>query len=149
MEAARAETSAQKSLAEILREARDRKRLTQTRLAELTGLSQAVISQYETGDVGNPSLATLQRLARVLDLDLVAIIGAEVMGDAPRSRVVCLTDRERQIEELTQKLQALPPKRLEWYRKVLDLELQHLGRDGRISERRARGRVIPLVTASA
>jgi DNA-binding XRE family transcriptional regulator len=43
-------------------------KLTQTALAELLGMRQPHIARLETGD-HEPSLATLARLARVLDLE--------------------------------------------------------------------------------
>jgi ribosome-binding protein aMBF1 (putative translation factor) len=42
---------------------------SQTQLAEAIGSRQPVISRLEQGN-GNPSLSTLQKIARVLDLSL-------------------------------------------------------------------------------
>lgn len=54
-------------------EARQAQRLTQRRLSELSGVPQADISRIERG-AGNPTEATLQRLAEALGrkLELVA-----------------------------------------------------------------------------
>ncbi len=48
------------------RDARVSRRLTQTQLAQLTGIPQADISRIERG-AGNPTEATLQRLAHALN----------------------------------------------------------------------------------
>lgn len=49
-----------------LREARQRRNLTQEELAELSGIEQATISALETGRVQSPSWDTVARLSRVL-----------------------------------------------------------------------------------
>jgi transcriptional regulator with XRE-family HTH domain len=49
-----------------VREARQRKGLTQERLADLSGLDQATISDLETGRHTNPRLDTITRLAQAL-----------------------------------------------------------------------------------
>jgi XRE family transcriptional regulator, regulator of sulfur utilization len=56
------------------RDARVSRGLTQAQLAELTGVPQADISRIEHG-AGNPTEATLQRLAQALNrrLELVTI----------------------------------------------------------------------------
>ena len=50
-------------------EGRDKRDLTQTQLAEVTGITQADISRFENG-TGNPSLRTLKRLAEGLGMSL-------------------------------------------------------------------------------
>lgn len=45
------------------------KGITQKELAEITGINQADISKLENGN-GNPSLRTLERIARGLDMRL-------------------------------------------------------------------------------
>jgi transcriptional regulator with XRE-family HTH domain len=52
-----------------LREARLRRKLTQERLAERSGLTYKAIGEIERGD-GNPRLTTMDRLAEALDVDL-------------------------------------------------------------------------------
>jgi transcriptional regulator with XRE-family HTH domain len=49
--------------------ARLRHALTQVELAEQTGIAQSDISAYENGD-GNPTAATLQRLANALGIEI-------------------------------------------------------------------------------
>lgn len=51
---------------------RHRRRLTQTQLAEMTGVDQAEISRIERG-VSNATEDTLARLARALDAELAII----------------------------------------------------------------------------
>ena len=52
-------------LRKTLLEARTEKGLTQQKLSELTGISQADISRLEGGNA-NPSLHTIQRIAKAL-----------------------------------------------------------------------------------
>lgn len=54
------------------RDARVARGLTQRQLAELTGVRQADISRIERG-AGNPTEATLQRLAAALDCQLALV----------------------------------------------------------------------------
>jgi transcriptional regulator with XRE-family HTH domain len=56
-------------------EKRIKKRISQNRLAELTGLSRSGIRHLEAGET-NPTLYTLLKIARVLDVKLGRIIGA-------------------------------------------------------------------------
>lgn len=50
-------------------ELRGRRRLTQTELAELTGIKQSEISKLENGKA-NPTLETLQKIAKGLGMRL-------------------------------------------------------------------------------
>ena len=50
-------------------EGRDEQALTQKQLSEMTGITQADISRFESG-TGNPSLRTLKRLAEGLGMSL-------------------------------------------------------------------------------
>lgn len=49
-----------------LKEFRNRRMLNQHELAVASGVPQAMISQIETGDVQNPTIKTLHKLARAL-----------------------------------------------------------------------------------
>ena len=60
-------------VARILREERESRGLSMTTLAERAGLSQAMISFVER-EIRNPSLATLLRIAYVLEIDLGNVI---------------------------------------------------------------------------
>ena len=53
------------SFADAVRKARAEAGISQTQLAELTGIDQSDISKIERG-VANPSVSTLQRIARAL-----------------------------------------------------------------------------------
>lgn len=52
-----------------LREARDRRELTQEELESLSGVSQAVISKIERGEAIDPASSTLLKLAAALRID--------------------------------------------------------------------------------
>ncbi|MEX8193727.1 helix-turn-helix domain-containing protein [Comamonas guangdongensis] len=58
-----------------LAQARKTARITQAELAERAGLSRMAVQRTETGDV-DPRFSTLQEMARVLDMDLVAVPSA-------------------------------------------------------------------------
>ncbi|MEX2624737.1 MAG: helix-turn-helix transcriptional regulator [Acidimicrobiia bacterium] len=76
----------------IIRLARQKAQLTQVELAEAAGVSQQVISAYETGR-REPTVPTLLRIVRAANLDL-------------RFRLVEL---DRHDEGLAQYMEALPP----------------------------------------
>ena len=60
-------------VARILREEREKRRLSMTVLAQRSGLSQGMISLFESGG-HYASLETLVRIAYVLELDLGEVI---------------------------------------------------------------------------
>ena len=58
-----------------LAQARKAARITQADLAERAGLSRMAVQRTETGDV-DPRFSTLQEMARVLEMDLIAVPSA-------------------------------------------------------------------------
>ena len=56
-------------------EARIKKRISQNRLAELTGLSRSGIRHLEAGET-NPTLFTLLKIARALNVKIGRMIGS-------------------------------------------------------------------------
>lgn len=56
-------------IAETLRDARKRKRLTQTEVAESVGVSRAYYADVERGRY-NPSLKLMSKLAKLLNINL-------------------------------------------------------------------------------
>ena len=63
---------AEYALIDSLISARLSKKMTQSELAEKTGLKQAAIARLEGGD-SNPTFATLTKIAKVLDKKVVLI----------------------------------------------------------------------------
>ncbi len=59
-------------LGKALRECRARQRLTQEQLAERSGLSYKFVGEIERGR-GNPTIATLNRLADALGINIAAL----------------------------------------------------------------------------
>ncbi|MBM3329935.1 MAG: helix-turn-helix transcriptional regulator [Calditrichaeota bacterium] len=53
-----------------IQELRERRKLTQMQLAQLTGTSQSAIARIESADYERMSLSTLQKIARALNADL-------------------------------------------------------------------------------
>lgn len=58
----------------LIKEARERKGLSQTELAERLGVTKATVSGYETG-ASSPTVSTLQKIAKALDIPLKIILG--------------------------------------------------------------------------
>lgn len=54
----------------MLLKARAGMKLTTIRLAHLSGVSDATITQIETGHVRNPGIGTMQKLARALGISV-------------------------------------------------------------------------------
>lgn len=53
-------------LRENLKRIRKEQKITQRKLAELTGISFSMISKLESGEQANPSLETISKIANVL-----------------------------------------------------------------------------------
>lgn len=68
------DTSDGKHFGNRLREARIRAGLSQSELEELSGIPKARLSRYENGHV-EPSIQTLARLARSLDVSEASLLG--------------------------------------------------------------------------
>jgi len=60
-----------------LEEIRNRRRLNQRELSDASGVPQPMISQIETGDVPNPTIRTLFRLASALKCTVDDLIEEE------------------------------------------------------------------------
>src|SRR6266704_1519857 len=85
------------TMAEVIKEARTRARLSMRGLARRSGLSAAQISRIEAGEVERPAAETLVRLAKALDRDaqLLLVFAGHIRGA-----------RARQL--LRQAIEALP-----------------------------------------
>ena len=59
-----------------LKQARDEKNLTQHQLADLSGITNITICNYERGE-GSPTIKTLLKLEEVLKLHRGALIGVD------------------------------------------------------------------------
>lgn len=66
----------------MLREARRRRGWSQSQLARRSGVSQSVISAYESGS-REPSVAALRRIGRAMDLELVFVSARAPRGPDP------------------------------------------------------------------
>lgn len=63
-----------KNLAEVIKETRINKKLTQRELADLIKVSKSYINKIEHGQTKKPSLEVLNRLSIFLNLDLIDIV---------------------------------------------------------------------------
>lgn len=89
------------SSADLLREARLRASLTQTELAQLAGVSQSVISAYESG-AREPALTTLRKLVKATGNHLSVRVTSQTTTD-PRDR---LDDRRDLLRDALSRLGA-------------------------------------------
>jgi transcriptional regulator with XRE-family HTH domain len=86
----------------LIKEARQRSRLSQRQLARAAGTSQSIVARYETGDV-LPSLAQLQRLLEAAGFELkVELREIESGLDSEQLRNnLRLTPAERLLQAVT------------------------------------------------
>jgi transcriptional regulator with XRE-family HTH domain len=75
--------SLNRQIAEVVRERRRFGGISLAELARRSGLSKTILSRIESGQ-GNPSVETLFRIARALELPLSALLADQ----APRARVI-------------------------------------------------------------
>lgn len=92
------------SLGEIIREARKKKGLTTTEVAEMVGVSQGYISHLENNRKKNPSPENLAKLSKVLDIPLLELMGragyiktlGEIVKELREEKGWTLEDLERE-----------------------------------------------------
>lgn len=97
------------SLAQALREARDRLGLSLREVERRTGIRNAHLSQIETGTIARPEMALLWDLSVAYGLDfarLLALAGYEAAADAPAGERGRMTVALRALGELTPDEQA-------------------------------------------
>jgi transcriptional regulator with XRE-family HTH domain len=66
------------TIADIIRNARRRRGITLRALAAETGLSNPVISQIENGQIVNPGIITVMRIARALGVRPATLAAAAI-----------------------------------------------------------------------
>jgi len=98
--------STENGFAQRLVSIRAARELTQTELAEMTGLTQRTISHYETG-AGYPPAPTVVDLAKALKVTTDELLGAKPIKNAKATKMDAETKR---LWARFQKLQALPEK---------------------------------------
>lgn len=69
-----------------LRDVRAASGLSLSKVAEMTGVSKAMLGQIERGE-SSPTIATLWKIAKGFQLPLSALIGSETLRDTPSSDV--------------------------------------------------------------
>lgn len=87
-------------LAERLRGSRERRGLTQARLAELVDVSPRVYNRWETTET-TPRLDTLVRIADILGVTLDELVGRAEPSDDPQVRNPRLRELYEQIPRLS------------------------------------------------
>jgi transcriptional regulator with XRE-family HTH domain len=71
------------ALGEVIRQARAARGWTQKQLARKAGTSQSYISRIEDADYDRLMIATLEKLAKVLDLPLAITLGSQTVQLQP------------------------------------------------------------------
>lgn len=61
---------------------RDEKGLSLSKLADVSGISKSILHRLENEEQANPELATLQKIARALEVTVGDILGREVVKNA-------------------------------------------------------------------
>ena len=64
-----------RQLGDRVRQARERRRLSQQSLAGLAGMSISTLRKIESAETADPGFFTVSRLARALDLELSELVG--------------------------------------------------------------------------
>jgi transcriptional regulator with XRE-family HTH domain len=75
----KSQQAACKRVAEILRQEREKRRLSMNQVAERAGLSQQMVSYVERS-MRNPTLETLLRIAAALNIDFAEVIRRALAG---------------------------------------------------------------------
>lgn len=88
------------NFAQRLKELRTKRNLTQTRLAELMGISPRVYSRWETGDV-TPHFDTIVRLADTLGVTLDELAGRKDVTAEAKIRNPELNRLYRKVDQLS------------------------------------------------
>lgn len=87
-----------------LKELRERKNLTQEKLAQLSGVSRGTISLLESGST-NPTLDTLIKLGRVLNVSPITIITGDIQSSAKEVNldisILNFEEYEQKVKELS------------------------------------------------
>ena len=96
-----------KNFGQRLREARINAGLSQSELEEISGIPKARLSRYENGHV-EPSIQTLNRLARALNVSEASLLGderaaLEEFESVLKERGITFTSKE-QARELAEKV---------------------------------------------
>lgn len=93
------------SLGEKIRKYRKERGFTQKSLGKLVGISEAMVRQYELG-LRNPKIDTLQKIAAVLNVPLIALDERFKGADSSLSEMIYITqDKIKQLESLKAQLE--------------------------------------------
>ncbi len=72
-----------------IKAARKKRGLSLRALAQAAGMNPSLLSRIESGEVANPGIATIERLCRVLEIEIGEVAGGKrgrVVQSARRSR---------------------------------------------------------------
>lgn len=99
-------TTKMETLGELLADARKRRKLTLRAVQDAVGISNAYLSQLETGKVQSPSPVILHKLSELYDLPYAAVMKAagyplpqNVKADSPGSRLAARVGKMTPEEE--------------------------------------------------
>ena len=75
---------------------REQKRLSQNKLAELTGVNQTTIARWENNEV-SPSLDNIYDLAKALNVDIASLTEENIESSKPFTQPEILFDKTKDI----------------------------------------------------
>jgi len=96
-------------VAKTIREARNRKNMTQMQLADAMGVSYQAVSNWERGN-SMPDISKLEDLCNALEISVSQLLGMEEKGTPAVEKV--LQDEVLTVEELAEIAPMLPPEQM-------------------------------------
>lgn len=87
-------------LGEKIKHFRKLRKLTQSELAEITGIPRSTIQKYESGQIHNVSVSTIEVIANALETSPADLVGWYLGGD----KVDLLIDAYLELPEIEQLL---------------------------------------------
>jgi phage repressor protein C with HTH and peptisase S24 domain len=80
-------------IGERIRQAREKKRLTQEQLGQLVGVTDAAVSQWETGGI-QPAQKNLAKIAQALGVTRMWLLDGDTAGPSPSKHLVTFHERD-------------------------------------------------------
>lgn len=86
------------ALGEQIKYFRNKKKLTQSELADLMGLKPVTIGKYESNE-REPNLENLKKLSTVLEIPLIKLVEGEKFDQVPLKGILSVTNENSGIEQ--------------------------------------------------
>ena len=109
-----------RKLAERIKRARLQKGLTQVQVAQELGIQQPAFAKYELGE-RQPTLATLPKLAELLEISIEELLG---VGNSSKAKPGPKPKLVKKFEEI----KALPPRDQDFVMRLIDTAIREAAR---------------------